>query len=78
MTVYRDGFPIVVTPLSRDDEKRVYMTTLNALTIGYHGHGIPFSNYTNLFVLVFDQTSTQQASYEFPTRSWLKQPCLWS
>ena len=31
MTVYRTGFPIAGTPFSTDDEKRVYMTTMDAL-----------------------------------------------
>ena len=65
VTVYRNGFPIAGTPLSTDDEKRVYMTTIDALAFGYHGHGIPFSNYTNHFVLVFGLTSAQQASHIF-------------
>ena len=65
VTVYRNGFPIAGTPLSTDDEKRVYMTTMDALAFGYHGHGIPFSNYTNNFVLVFNLTSTEQASHDF-------------
>ena len=41
------------------------MTTMDALAFGYHGHSILFSNYTNHFVLVFDLTSTQQASHDF-------------
>ena len=65
VTVYRNGFPIAGTPLSADDEKRVYMTTMDALAFDYHGHGISFSNYTNNFVLVFELTSTEQASHDF-------------
>ena len=41
------------------------MTTMVSLAVGYHGHGIPFTNYTNHFVLLFDLTSTQQASHDF-------------
>ena len=65
VTVYRIGFPIAGTPLSTDDEKRVYMTAMEYFAFSYHGHGIPFSNYTNHFVLVLDLTSTQQASHDF-------------
>ena len=63
--VYRNGFPIAGTPLFTDDEKRVYMTTMDALAFGYHGHVIPFSNYTNHIELVFDLKSTQQPSHDF-------------
>ena len=65
VTVYRDGFPKTGTPFSTDDEKRGYMTTLDALAFDNHGHGTPFSNYTIQFLLVFDLTSTQQASHDF-------------
>ena len=65
VTVNRMGSPIAGTPISTDDEKRVYMTKTASLAFGYHGHGIPFLNYTNHFVVVFDRTSTQKAPYEF-------------
>ena len=65
VTVYRNGNPTAGTPLSTDDEKRVYMTTMDALAFGYHGHGIPFTKHTNQFMLVFDLTSKQQASHDF-------------
>ena len=65
VTAYRNGYPIARTPISTDDEKRVYMTTMVSLAFGYPGHGIPFTRYTNHFVLVFDHTSTQQASHDF-------------
>ena len=66
VTVYRNGYPIAGTPFSTGDERRGYMTTVDALAFGYHGHAIPFKNYTNHFLLVFDLTSTQQASNDFP------------
>ena len=37
---------------------------MDALAFRYHGHGIPLTNYTIPFVLVFDLTSTQQASHD--------------
>ena len=30
-----------------------------------NGHGICLEDYPNLFIMVFDLTSTQQASYDF-------------
>ena len=66
VTVYRNGYPIAGTPFSTGDERRGYMTTMDALAFGYHGHAIPFKNYTNHFLLDFDLTSTQQASNDFP------------
>ena len=51
VTVYRNGYPIAGTPLSTDDEKRLYKTTMDAFVFGYHGHGTPFTNYTDHFCL---------------------------
>ena len=65
VTLYRNGYPIAGTPLSTDDQERVDMTTMDALAFGYHGHGIPFSDYINHFVPVFDPKSTQQVSQDF-------------
>ena len=65
VTVYRNGYPVAGTPLATDDLKRVYMSTMDALAFGHHGHGIPFADYANHFVMVFDLTSTQQASHDF-------------
>ena len=30
-----------------------------------HGHGVPFSDFPNHYVLVFDLTSTKQASHDY-------------
>ena len=38
---------------------------MDALAFGHHGHGIRFADYANRFVMVFDLTSTQQASHDF-------------
>lgn len=65
VTVYRNGFPVAGTPLSTENEKRIYISSMDALAFGYHSHGIPFQDYTNHFVMVFDLTSTQQASHDY-------------
>ena len=38
---------------------------MDALAFGHHGHGIPFADYANLFLMMFNLTSTQQASHDF-------------
>ena len=47
------------------NEKRVYLSSMEALAFGYHGHGIPFTDYIQHFIIVFDLTSTQQASHDY-------------
>ena len=51
--------------MATDDIKRVYLATIDALAFGHHVHGIPFADYSNHLVMVFDLTSTQQASHDF-------------
>ena len=41
------------------------LSTMDALVFGHHGHGNPFTDYDNHFVMVFDLTSTQQESNDF-------------
>ena len=41
------------------------MSTMDALVLGHHGHGIPFADYANHFVMVVELTSTQQSSHDF-------------
>ena len=48
-----------------DDEKRVYLSTVDALSCGFHRQGIFLSDYSNHFLIVFILTSTQQASHDF-------------
>ena len=65
ITVYRNGYPIAATPLQTDDDKKLYLNSLEALAFESHGHGVPFSDFTDHYVLVFDLTSTQQASHDY-------------
>ena len=65
ITVYRNGYPIAGTPLQTEDDKKLYLNSLEALQFKAHGHGVPFDDYMNPYVLVFDLTSTQQASYDY-------------
>lgn len=65
ITVYRNGFPVAGTPLPTENEKRTYLNTMDALAFAHLSHGIPFEDYANHFLMVFDLTSTQQASHDY-------------
>ena len=65
ITVYRNGYPIAGTPLQTDDDKKLYLNSLEALAFGQHGHGIPYNKFGDHYFLVFDLTSTQQASHDY-------------
>ena len=41
------------------------MNSLEALAFTSHGHGIPIDDFPDHYVLVFDLTSTQQASHDY-------------
>ena len=47
------------------DDKRLYFNTISDLTYIDNGHGISLTDYPNNFIMVFDLTSTQQASHDF-------------
>ena len=65
IVVYRNGQPIVGTPVSTTFNHRIYFNTLEALDfLDKSGHGITLDNYPK-FILVFDLTSTQEASHDF-------------
>ena len=51
--------------ISTNDNKRLYFNTISDLAYIDNGHGISLSDYPNLFIMVFDLTSTQQASHDF-------------
>ena len=65
ITIYRDGYAVAGTPISTTNNKRVYMQSLSALGFENSGHEIPLSEYSDHYVLVFDLTSTQQASHNY-------------
>ena len=51
--------------MSTNDNKRAYFNSLGSLAYIDNGHGIPLNQFENHFVLVFDLTSTQEASHDF-------------
>ena len=63
--VYRNGYPVAGTPLQTENDKKLYLNSLEALAFGQHGHGVPYNDYANRYNLVFDLTSTEQASDDY-------------
>ena len=43
----------------------MYFSSLEALAFHEHGHGISYEEYANHYLMVFDLTSTQQASHVY-------------
>ena len=65
ITVFRNGFATAGTPMSTIDNKRLYYNSMSALAYVENGHGIPLSKFSNHFIMVFDLTSTQEATHDF-------------
>ena len=63
--IYRNGLPVADSPISTNDNKRLYYNTISDLAYIDNGHGISLSDYPNHFIMVFDLSSTQQASHDF-------------
>ena len=53
------------SPISTADDKRLYFNTISNLAYIDNGNGTSLTDYPNYFVMVFDLTSTQQASHDF-------------
>ena len=63
--IYRNRLPVADSPISTTDKKRLYSNTISDLAYIDNAHGISLSDYINHFIMVFDLTSTQQASHDF-------------
>ena len=64
--IYRNGQPIVGTPVLTTFNHRIYFNALEAVDfLDKGGHGITLDNYPKPFILAFDLTSTQEASPDF-------------
>ena len=64
-TVFRNGFATAGTPMLTNDKKRLYYNSMIALAYDRSGHGIPLSDFAHHFIMVFDLTSTQEATHDF-------------
>ena len=63
--IYRYGFATAGTPMSTTDNKRLYYNSMAALAYVENGHGISLSDFPNHYFMVFDLTSTQEATHDF-------------
>ena len=63
--IYRNGLPVADSPINTTDDKRLYFDTMSHLAYIDNGHGSKFSEYPSHFIMLFDLTSTQQASHDF-------------
>ena len=63
--VFRNGFATAGSPMSAIDNKRLYYNSMSALAYVENGHGILLSEFSNHFIMVFDLTSTQEATLDF-------------
>ena len=51
--------------MSTVDNKRLLYNSMSALVYVENGHGIPLSEFSNHFIMVFDMTCTQKATHDF-------------
>ena len=51
--------------MSTTDNKRLYYNSMSALAYVENGHGITLSEFANSYIMVFDLTSTQEATHDF-------------
>ena len=63
--IYRNGNPVADSLISTNTDERLYFNTLSDFAYTDNGHGISLTDYPNHFIMVFDLTSTQQASHDF-------------
>ena len=65
ITVCPNGYPFAGTPLQTENDKKLYLNSLEDLAFGQHGHGAPYIDYANHYILVIDLTTTQEASLHY-------------
>ena len=62
---YRNALPIADCPVSMTDNKQIHYYTMEALDFLNNNNGINLANYHKHHKVVFDLTSTQEASLDF-------------
>ena len=50
ITVYRDCYPAAGTPLQTGNDNKLYLTSLEALVFGQHGHGVSYNDYAYHYI----------------------------
>ena len=63
--IYRNGFATAGTLMSTTDNKRLYYNSMAALAYVENGHGISLTDFPENYIMVFDLTSTQEATHDF-------------
>ena len=63
--IYRNGLSVADSPINTTDVKRFYFNAMSDLAYIDNGHGISLFENPNHLIMVFDLTSTQQASHDF-------------
>ena len=43
--VYRNSYPFAASPLQTDNDKELYLNSIEALAFENHGHGVPFADF---------------------------------
>ena len=51
--------------MSTTDNKRLYYNSMSALAYVENGQGIPLREFANHYIMVFDLSSTQEATHDF-------------
>ena len=57
-----NGFPIAGTPVDTENNVRIYHNSLTALGFKNGGNKISLKDFANNFIVIFDLTSSQEAS----------------
>ena len=65
INIYRKGKPAADSPISTNHDKRLYFNTIPILAYIDNGQGKSLTDYPNHVIMVFNVTSTQQASHDF-------------
>ena len=63
--IYRNGFATAGPPMSTTDNKRLYYNSMAALAYVENGHGISLTDFPEHYIMLFDLTSTQEATLDF-------------
>ena len=63
--IYRNGYATAGTPTSTTDNKQLYYNSMAALAYVENGHGISLTDFPEHYIMVFDLTSTQEATHDF-------------
>ena len=65
ITLRRNSLPIASTPITTQDNERLFFNTLSALGLLHCGLGITLDNHQQHLIMCFDLTSAQQAAHGF-------------